>query len=195
MEEISCLICQRGDIAVERLKCGHDVCHTCIQHQILLTNKNIECCNKTNGPGIDLDFLPRSIPQCEVPIKNKPACEQKYNWEMCSEDFELLIKTFFYIIGPDSNDDLVKDVFIGLVNINSLYISFKLKKKTIISTMRKIIPNSIRLESLDGVIDYTFLRFGRKYVYARNIKNTKGKKKFYEDFIVILNDMREKNYI
>ena len=114
---------------------------------------------------------------------------------MSSTDFGLLIKTFFYIIGSDSNDDLVKDVFIGLVNIDLLYISFKLKKKTIITTMRKIIPDLIHLESLDGVIDFTFLRFGRKYIYARNIKNTDGKKKFYEDFTLILNDMRDKDYI
>ena len=56
MEEMSCIKCQRGDVTLKRLKCGDDVCYTCIQHQIFLTNKNIQCCDQTNAPGIDLSF-------------------------------------------------------------------------------------------------------------------------------------------
>jgi len=61
--------------------------------------------------------------------------------------------------------------------------------------MRRIIPDTIHLESLDGIIDYFLLRIEKKYIYARSIKNTDGKKKLYEEFTMVLKDMREKNYI
>jgi len=195
MNSPNCRNCFAEDVTLKTLKCGHIMCHTCINQQVIHTRQNIECCGRSNGPEIDLSFLPESILHYETPRRITRPNEQKYNWEISSKDFKLVIKTFFHIIGADSNDDLVKEVLIGLSNVDSLCITFKLKNKTTLSKMRRIIPDTIHLESLDGIIDYSFLRIEKKYIYARSIKNTDGKKKLYEDFTMILKEMREKNYI
>ncbi len=196
-----CDNCQEKD-ANKELKCGHLVCHSCIFKAIGDNNQhNIICCGKSNSQTLDLSFLPPSFPPCEDlgsrRKKTKPD-EQKYNWKMSSHDFTTLIEIFTSMIGPHAENGFIKEALIVLPNIDLLSITFKLKKKTLLSTLRTVIPESIQLEGLNGQVDFFWKRIElsiQECVFIKHITNQDGNNQIYDDFIQTLKMMKEKDFI
>ncbi len=146
-----CDNCQEKDTN-KLLKCGHIVCHSCIFKAIGENNlQNIICCGKSNSKSLDLSFLPLSFPPCEdleSGRKKTKTNEQKFNWQMSSDNFTALIKIFSSMIGPQAENGFIKEALIVLPNVDLLSITFKLKKKALLSTLRTVIPEPIQLEGM-----------------------------------------------
>ncbi len=149
-----CDNCQEKD-ANKLLKCGHFACHSCIFKAIGENNlQNIICCGKSNSQSIDLSFPP--CEDLESGRKKTKTNEQKFNWQMSSDNFTTLIKIFSSMIGPHAENCFIKEALIVLPNVDLLSITFKLKKKALLSTLRTVIPEPIQLEGMNGQVEFSW---------------------------------------